>query len=225
MARRGAALAAALALAGTGATAAQAASYRYWSYWWAEQGAWTFATAGPASVVPVDGSIQGWRFGVTGVVGGSADAPAVDPSDAFTRACAKTATSPGRKRVAVVIDPGSAEAAPSGERPGALVLACTSIEESATGYQVLRSITEVRTEDGLVCAVGGYPSVGCAEPVEDAEPTSDPPSAQAAEPSPPTAEPATVPDRTAQAGPLPLIVAGLAIGAMLGFIWRRRRAK
>jgi len=60
-------------------TPAHAASYRYWSYWWVDQGTWVFATAGPASSAPADGAVEGWRFGITGLAGSSADAPGLDP--------------------------------------------------------------------------------------------------------------------------------------------------
>lgn len=220
----------------SGAPIAQATMYRYWTYWWAQGSTWTFATAGPASALPEDGSVQGWRFGIAGLTGGAKKAPAVDPSDAFARACATTPTQQGRKRVALVIDPGIPEHAPANEQPGQLILACARTELSASGYQVLRSITEVRTEGGLVCAIGGYPATGCAEPVDPGEldtdqvdtdqvdagaiPVAAPGSASPTSSPAPDSNPA--PDSSSP-GPVPLVVAGLAIGAMIGFIWRRRR--
>lgn len=213
---------------------AHAASYRYWSYWWVDEGAWTFATAGPASSLPADGAVEGWRFGITGVAGSSKDAPSVDPSETFAKACGSTPRVEGRKRVAVVIDPGPPTVAPAGDQPGEPVLGCASIEVDANGYQVLRSLTQVRTENGLVCAISGYPSSGCAEIVPDelaevanstvsggpSTPGAPSPGPSAIEPSAPTPE-ASPPSGP---GPLPLIIGGLAIGAMLGYIWRRRRA-
>lgn len=198
-------------------TPAHAASYRYWSYWWVDQGTWVFATAGPASSAPADGAVEGWRFGITGLAGSSADAPGLDPGAAFDQACASTPQREGRKRVAVIIDPGPPSAAPPGEQPGAPVLGCASVDVDANGYQVLRSLRQVRTEDGLVCAIGGYPSSGCAEIVPDAVASSSDSAASA--PSA-VSQPAT----SSGPGPVPLVIGGLAIGAMLGFIWRRRRA-
>jgi len=232
----------------SGAPIAQATMYRYWTYWWADGSTWTFATAGPASALPEDGSVEGWRFGIAGLTGDAKKAPAVDPSDAFARACATTPAEQGRKRVALVIDPGTPEHAPANEQPGQLILACASTELSASGYQVLRSITEVRTDDGLVCAIGGYPATGCAEPVDTDEldtdelgtdeldtgeldtdhvaagalPVAAPGSAAPTSSPAPDSNPA--PDSSSP-GPVPLVVAGLAIGAMIGFIWRRRRPR
>lgn len=220
--RRSLVLAGALGVAIAVAGSAQATSYRYWTYWWARDGAWSFATAGAGSSLPADGSVEGWRFGIASLAASTRDAPAISPADAFAQACGSTPASPERKRVAVVIDPGSPAQAPPGERPGSLTLACASVEPSATGYQVLRSLTGVRTQDGLVCAIGGYPSVGCAEPVDPDAPTAAAtPVVPAAQPDQPAPEPEPEP---AGPGPMPLVVAGLAIGAMLGFIWRRRRS-
>jgi len=47
------------------APAARAESaYRYWTYWQGNAGAWQFATQGPATSNPADGSVEGWRFAV-----------------------------------------------------------------------------------------------------------------------------------------------------------------
>lgn len=215
----------------TGAPA-HAASYRYWSYWWVDQGTWVFATAGPASSMPADGTVEGWRFGITGLAGSSADAPSLDPGAAFDQACAGTPQLQGRKRVAVIIDPGPRSAAPPGELPGAPVLGCASVDVEANGYQVLRSLGQVRTEDGLVCAIGGYPASGCAQIVPDAlaPSASSASTASSTGSTSSTGREAAVPTVAPQPatspgpGPVPLVIGGLAIGAMLGFIWRRRRA-
>ena len=204
-------------------TPAHAASYRYWSYWWVDQGTWVFATAGPASSMPGDGTVEGWRFGITGLAGSSSDAPSLDPGAAFDQACASTPQREGRKRVAVIIDPGPPSAAPPGEQPGAPVLGCASVDVEANGYQVLRSLTQVRTEDGLVCAIGGYPSSGCAEIVPDAV-ASSADSADSADSAASAPSAVSQPSTSSGPGPVPLVIGGLAIGAMLGFIWRRRRA-
>ncbi|MBU6243982.1 MAG: hypothetical protein KGP12_02075 [Actinomycetales bacterium] len=208
-----------------GTVPAQAASYRYWSYWWTADGAWTFATAGPSSSVPGDGSVEGWHFGVTSVAGTATDAPRVDPLDAFAGACGSVAPAPGTKRVALVIDPGVPADAPDGQLPGEPRLACAQVPMEATGYQALRSVAAVRTEDGLLCGIDGYPLTGCADVVADQARATAPPA-----PDPPatldqgTASQASGPPPSSSVGPMPLILGGLAIGAMLGFIWRRRRS-
>ncbi|MFM8238864.1 MAG: hypothetical protein ACKOAW_00955, partial [Actinomycetota bacterium] len=47
------------------ATAAQAAAYRYWSYWLGASGAWVAAQTGPGKYSVVDSDVQGWRFAIT----------------------------------------------------------------------------------------------------------------------------------------------------------------
>lgn len=206
-----------------GAGPAQAASYRYWSYWWVQDGIWAFATAGPASSMPADGSVEGWHFGITPESGG--EPPGFDAAAAFDQACGSTPTEAGSKRVALAVDPGRPEdAPPNSQAPGPPTLTCVVIEDDANGYQVLRSRGPVRTEDGLICGIADYPSVGCADVVESA----------ASEPSTATASPrvsgsptATASDNgqgeSTGANAIPLVVAGLAIGALAGFAWRRRR--
>ena len=50
----------------------QAAAYRYWSYWLGAEGGWTFSNVGPAFRSPADGTLEGWRFSVSGVQGNHA---------------------------------------------------------------------------------------------------------------------------------------------------------
>ena len=73
----------------------------------------------------------------------------------------------GNKAVALIVDPGPPQAAPDGQVPPAGLVACVEIADDATGYQVLRSALEVRTEGGLVCGIDGYPSGECAPVVDD----------------------------------------------------------
>lgn len=206
-----------------GAGPAQAASYRYWSYWWVQEGAWTFATAGPATSMPADGAVEGWHFGITPESGG--EPPGFDAGGAFDQACGDTPAEEGRKRVALAVDPGRPDDAPPGSTAaGPPSLTCVVIEEDASGYQVLRSQGPVRTEDGLICGIADYPSIGCADVV--ATGTADP-SAAAASPqasaSPAAKAPSTGQDEPSGSNAIPLVVAGLAIGGLAGFAWRRRR--
>ena len=133
--------------------ASQAAAYRYWSYWLGSDGTWAFANVGPAFRSPADGTIEGWRFSVSGVEGNHAPSFAAD----FEAVCGDTPPEEGRKRVAVVVDPGLASDAPDGEQvPGAWAM-CVVAEPRATGYDVLRAAATVRAERGLICGIGGYP--------------------------------------------------------------------
>ena len=178
--------------------ASHAAAYRYWSYWLGSEGDWTFANVGPAFRIPADGTLEGWRFSVSGVQGNQAPSFASD----FDAVCGETPPEDGRKRVAVVVDPGGAADAPEGEQaPGAWAL-CIVAEPRATGYEVLRAAATVRTERGLICGIGGYPSRGCAEVIADPSPT--PTATKSPKPSP---KPTRTPDPTPTPPPTPAATA------------------
>lgn len=175
-----------------------AAAYRYWSYWLGIDAGWSFANVGPAFRVPADGTLDGWRFSVSGVEGNRAPSFAAD----FEAVCGDTAAQDGRKRVAVVVDPGLAADAPDGEPvPGAWAM-CVVAEPRATGYDVLRAAATVRAERGLICGIGGYPARGCADVVADPAPTPQPTVTPTPTKSPkPTRSPK--PSSTETAAPVP----------------------
>ncbi|MGN6330913.1 MAG: SCO2322 family protein [Motilibacteraceae bacterium] len=162
------------------ASAASATTYRYWSYWHLTGGSWAFAGTGPGGYRPADGSVEGWRFAVSGS-GGSA-APRVRPS--FAQVCGSTPAKDGTKRVAVVIDDGvQADAHPGDTVPqNSPRGVCAQVPETASGARVLSAVAAVRADDGgLVCALDGYPSAGCGEVVAPSSATSSPrPTAPAA---------------------------------------------
>lgn len=166
-ARAAGALALALVAVVLVAAPARAAAYRYWTYWQAPAGAvsWTFANQGPGTSVPADGDVEGWSFGITTASADPADAPGAAPD--FAAVCGSTPAEPDRKRVALVIDPGPAAVAPDGDIPLAGSSTCVVAPPDATGYEILRSVAEVRTENGLVCGLGGYPSTECAPVLDD----------------------------------------------------------
>jgi hypothetical protein len=171
--------------------ASQAAAYRYWSYWLGSEGAWTFANVGPAFRIPADGTLEGWRFSVSGVEGNRM--PSFDAD--FEAVCGNTASEEGRKRVAVVVDPGGAEDAPEGEQPPGAWAMCVVAEPRATGYDVLRAAATVRAERGLICGIGGYPARGCADVT--AEPTPTPTKSPKPSPKPSRSpEPTKAPENT-----------------------------
>ena len=176
------------------AVPADAAAYRYWSYWLGSDTGWTFAHVGPAFRSPADGSIEGWRFSISGVTGDNL--PGFSPD--FAEVCGDTPAQEDRKRVALVVDPGSAADAMDGEdTPGPWAI-CIVAESRATGYDILRAATTVRAERGLICGIGGYPSRGCADIVADPTPTPTPTSE--ARPSPSTS---SRPEVAAPASPGP----------------------
>lgn len=182
--------------------ASQAAAYRYWSYWLGTDGGWAFANVGPAFRIPADGTLEGWRFSVSGVEGNRM--PSFDAE--FEAVCGNTASEEGRKRVAVVVDPGGAEDAPEGEQPPGAWAMCVVAEPRATGYDVLRAAATVRAERGLICGIGGYPARGCADVT--AEPTPTPTKSPKPSPKPsrspePTKAPAPTASISTQPAPEP----------------------
>ena len=76
--------------------------YQYWSFWTAGSATWSYAQVGPASIVAVQGAVEGYRFELSGS-GDSTDLPpAISPD--FSRIC--PATSPAGS-------PATTKAAPS----------------------------------------------------------------------------------------------------------------
>ncbi|WP_267883897.1 SCO2322 family protein, partial [Streptomyces sp. NRRL WC-3549] len=112
-----------------GAGSAQAAGYRYWSYWEGDGTTWAYATQGPSLVRPDDGSVQGFRFAVSE---DSQDAARPRRTPDFGAICAGTPAEDGRKRIALVIDPGTAADAPDGEAPPAPRTACARVAADAS---------------------------------------------------------------------------------------------
>lgn len=147
-----------------GAGQAQAAGYRYWSFWDLDGDRWTYATQGPSVARPADGDVQGFRFAVSEESDDSAQ-----PRGAadFAVICAKTPAKDGSKRVALVIDFGTAEDAPSGETPPANRTACARVAPDASTAEALASVAEPLRYDNsaLLCAIAGYPERGCGEQV------------------------------------------------------------
>lgn len=143
---------------------ATAAEYRYWSYWTITDGRWVFAPVGPASRTPADGDVDGWRFGISGVT--STTPPAIEAGLAFDSVCGDTpVVDASQKRVALIIDAGNADDAPDGETPPPLAGTCVVTESRASSFDVLQSATGIRTKNGFVCGIAGYPADGCGEAV------------------------------------------------------------
>lgn len=126
-------------------------SFEYWSYWQSDGSAWTYAQVGPAVSPVVDGAIDGWRFGV-GTDGG-ATPPSLAPD--FEAACGSVQATPGKVRLAIFIDSGSAGPAPSAT--------CALVDEGLSRASALSEIAELRTNNGFICAINGFPASGCAD--------------------------------------------------------------
>ena len=147
------------------ADSAQASSgYKFWNYFHGHGSTWQFADTGAASYIPTDGSVEGWRYGISDGVHGRQ--PRSVPN--FHTVCADSPPESGEKRVAVVIDYGVSEEAPSGETPPEPVGACAVVPTGFNGEQVLQAVTDVRI-DAMVCGISGYPASGCAVATRDAD--------------------------------------------------------
>jgi MYXO-CTERM domain-containing protein len=153
------ALLSALAAAPAGAT-----GYRYWSFWERTGGGWAYATQGPATSRPADGSVQGFRFAVSE---DSADASRPRGTASFAEVCAGTPARTGSKRVALVIDFGTAADAPGGETPPAARTACARVAADASTAEALAAVAKPLRYDtnALLCAIADYPERGCGEQV------------------------------------------------------------
>ncbi|MFD5870993.1 SCO2322 family protein [Streptomyces sp. NPDC060322] len=154
-------------LAVLGAGSAQAAGYRYWSFWEGDGGkGWTYATQGPSVVRPDDGAVQGFRFSVSE---DSQDSAQPRRAPDFGAVCAGTPAKEGRKRVALVVDPGTPADAPAGEKPPAPRTACAQVAPDASTAEALASVAKPLRYDGsaMLCAISGYPRSGCGEQTGD----------------------------------------------------------
>ncbi|MET7272239.1 SCO2322 family protein [Streptomyces flaveolus] len=194
-----------------GAGPAQAAGYRYWSFWDRDGDHWTYATQGPSTARPSDGDVQGFRFSVSA---DSGDAARPRGTADFATICAKTPAEDGRKRVALVLDFGTASDAPSGEAPPAGRTACARVVPDATTADALAAVAGPLRYDtnALLCAIAGYPKAGCGEQVTRQDPTT-------------SAAPAEKPAQDGDGGPSTGLVTGMAIVAALAAaaIWQSRR--
>ncbi|MDX2297561.1 MULTISPECIES: SCO2322 family protein [Streptomyces] len=205
--------AAGLLLALGAAAPAQAAGYRYWSYWEADGGKWSYANQGPATARPADGDAVGFRFALSE---DSSDATRPTAAPDFATVCGGVERSAGTKRIAVVVDFGTPQDAPAGETPpqDAPTTGCARVAENATAADALAAVAKPLRYDSsaMLCGIAGYPRHGCGEAVADSS------SATGATAAPKAAEPS---DGGPSAG---LLVGGgavLALGAAA--VWKSRR--
>ncbi|MCL2551357.1 MAG: SCO2322 family protein [Actinomycetia bacterium] len=223
-----AATAAAFAVLLAAAAPAQATGYRYWSYWLRSGGTWTYAQTGPAMHTPADGDVEGWRFAVSR----DAAATAVQPRGAadFATICAGTPAAKGSKRVALVIDPGTAADAPGGETPPAPRTACARIPAGASSADAVAAVARPLRYDssGILCAIAGYPRSGCGETVSGGKATAGGSTGSgggAATSGSSTT--AAAPSSHHGGGPSAGLYAGIAAVAVVGgaAVWQARRRK
>ncbi|MER5350535.1 SCO2322 family protein [Kitasatospora sp. NPDC002551] len=213
-----------------GAAPAQAAGYRYWSFWRWSDGGWAYQQQGPAVHVPADGDVEGWRFAVS--PDGGRDAARPGAGGDFETVCAGTPAEGGRKRVAVVLDFGGAADAAGGEAPPAPRTVCASVAPRAGSAEVLATVAPPLRYDGngLLCAIAGYPHAGCADQLgAAAKPGGGGPGGgptAGADGGGRTTESASA-DRTSSGGPVLGVGAGLALVVALGAgaAWQVRRRR
>ena len=144
------------------APSAQAADkgWRYWGYFQAVPGqtTWTAAMTGP-TVDIADGSVEGWSF-----VFSSDDIPSVKPrvKPDFKKICAGVKPDRDTKRIALVIDFGSAVYSPKGEKVKKTITTCVRTAKESQGIDVLGQVTKIRASgSGLICGLAGYPAKEC----------------------------------------------------------------
>ncbi|MFB6785850.1 SCO2322 family protein [Streptomyces olivaceus] len=217
MIRRVALLALAALLLVATAGQAQAAGYRYWSFWDRDGDQWVYATQGPSTARPSDGDVQGFRFSVSE---DSGDAAQPRGTADFTSICAKTPAKDGSKRVALVLDFGTAADAPSGETPPSPRTACARVSPDATTADTLATVADPLryNTNALLCAIGDYPKSGCGEQVSDKQQ----PRNESAAP-----EEKTTADDDDGGGPSVGLIAGAAAIAALAAAatWQARRRR
>jgi hypothetical protein len=149
-------------LSGT-STAHAATGYTFWAYYHLDDGRWTASTKGADGVVPADGAVEGFRYATTT---GTPDRPP-RATPGFADICAGTDAPQGQKRVGIVLDYGTTQDSPDDATPPRAEAACAVVPADASTQQALESVRPLRIEDGLICAVGGFPASGCAEEVSD----------------------------------------------------------
>ncbi|MCX4652062.1 SCO2322 family protein [Streptomyces microflavus] len=212
-----------------GAGGAEAAGYRYWSFWEGTGTSWAYATQGPSLLRPDDGTVQGFRFSVSE---DSADADQPRRAPDFGAICADTPAKDGSKRVALVIDPGTAADAPDGEEPPALRTVCAQVAPDASSAEALASVAKPLRYDSsaMICAISGYPRSGCGEQVSGdggKKDGSGEPSAPAASSAPAADDGDGVDDGDGGGGPSAGLLVGIGAVLLLGvaavFQARRRR--
>jgi hypothetical protein len=159
-------LLAGLFLAVGSGTAHAATGYKYWNYFHVQDGKYVFAKTGPSGFAPRNGSVEAYRYGLSSTAAGIT--PRADATKySFDDICAGSKAQTGQKRVAVLLDYGTAQDAASGEKPPEPRAACAVVASNANGQQVLDAVTDLRTEKTLICGIDGYPVKSCSVTVKN----------------------------------------------------------
>jgi hypothetical protein len=167
-------------------TPANAADYRYWTFWVTTNDSWSFATEGAGTLKATDQMVTGFKFAITGADNG------LPPTESavFAELCPDTSEQAGALRVAVVVEFNEQSIAPEGETPpSANVVSCVTVNEGQTAADALSAANlDVRAKDGMICGISGYPKEECG--LEIASTTSDPTTIATAEDTPTVDTPA-----------------------------------
>ena len=140
-------------------TSANAADYRYWTFWVTTSDQWSFANVGAGTLKATDQMVTGWKFAITGADNGTPP----NQSAVFAELCPDTSEQAGVLRVAVVVDFNDASVAPEGETPPSeSLINCVTVNEGQTAADALNAAgLDVRANDGFVCGINGYPKEEC----------------------------------------------------------------
>ena len=140
-------------------TSANAADYRYWTFWVTTSDQWSFANEGAGTLKATDQMVTGWKFAITGADNGTPP----NQSAVFSELCPDTSEQAGVLRVAVVVDFNDASVAPEGETPPSeSLINCVTVNDGQTAADALNAAgLEVRANDGFVCGINGYPKEEC----------------------------------------------------------------
>jgi hypothetical protein len=140
-------------------TSANAADYRYWTFWVTTSDQWSFANEGAGTLKATDQMVTGWKFAITGADNGTPP----NQSAVFAELCPDTSEQAGVLRVAVVVDFNDASVAPEGETPPSeSLINCVTVNDGQTAADALNAAgLDVRANDGFVCGINGYPREEC----------------------------------------------------------------
>ncbi len=69
----------------------------------------------------------------------------------------------------MVVDAGFVADAPSGQTPPADEVSCVTVPSGSTGSQALSAAGTITEQNGLVCAIDGFPANECSAEITDAE--------------------------------------------------------
>lgn len=204
---------------------AQADMYRYWSFWQSNGSEWVFVEVAPTDIVPANGEVNGWRFGVGGTDGETTRPPRSTAS--YSEICGTEPAPEGQKKVAEIIDTGTLEDAPDGSTPPEPVAVCATVPAEANAVQTLQAVADVRLEQGLLCGIFGYPATGCGDVVAG---TSDLPTDTPTEFALPDDAAASDTATTEESSSMPTVliaVTGIAVilGIIAVIVARSRQAK